>query len=346
MSYGEFTRELSREFGKVQSETKSPTVEDFDRATHRVIDRWIVEGRHEDLIAYMIENFDSIEGGDDEIRHLATELVKIGRADWLRKLYGPIVQCRCDHFFDRRALLAPHRLIPAPIRRALIRYSPQQRELERRKREVLAFMGEFRTYANAIPGASVSEIDRRIAAFEAGQDFEPRTVPIAADRMDEDVFWTLVSDACVASDTYQDAAAVIEASLAALKPSEIKQFQAILSRLLNRTYKWELWAVAYAERGGCSDDAFDYFREWLVLQGREVFERATADPLAWALDPAFAGTGQCETLSNAAPTAYQARTGKKMPAIASERPQEPSGTPWSEGDFAQSFPALAERFGV
>jgi hypothetical protein len=28
----------------------------------------------------------------------------------------------------------------------------------------------------------------------------------------------------------------------------------------------------------CSDDGFDYFRSWLMLQGRETFGRAVAAP--------------------------------------------------------------------
>lgn len=40
------------------------------------------------------------------------------------------------------------------------------------------------------------------------------------------------------------------------------------------SYKQDLWAVAYVVMGGCSDDSFDYFRFWLVAQGKETFEKA------------------------------------------------------------------------
>ncbi|MFC9245678.1 DUF4240 domain-containing protein [Streptomyces sp. NPDC057136] len=46
-----------------------------------------------------------------------------------------------------------------------------------------------------------------------------------------------------------------------------------------------LWAAAYVINGGCSDDGFDYFRGWLIAQGREVFERTAADPDALAEVP-------------------------------------------------------------
>ena len=43
-------------------------------------------------------------------------------------------------------------------------------------------------------------------------------------------------------------------------------------------HDWNLWGAAYLMKGGCSDDAFDYFRGWLVAQGRRTWERALRDP--------------------------------------------------------------------
>ena len=52
-------------------------------------------------------------------------------------------------------------------------------------------------------------------------------------------------------------------------------------------YFWGLWGVAYLVNGGCSDDGFEYFRNWLVLQDRDVFEAAVRHPdsLADVVDP-------------------------------------------------------------
>lgn len=43
------------------------------------------------------------------------------------------------------------------------------------------------------------------------------------------------------------------------------------------SYKQDLWAVAYVVMGGCSDDSLDYFRFWLVAQGKEIFYKALED---------------------------------------------------------------------
>ena len=44
------------------------------------------------------------------------------------------------------------------------------------------------------------------------------------------------------------------------------------------SYRSSLWAAVYVINGGCSHDGFDYFRGWLMLQGRETFGQAVADP--------------------------------------------------------------------
>ncbi|WP_411152717.1 DUF4240 domain-containing protein [Streptomyces sp. A30] len=51
-----------------------------------------------------------------------------------------------------------------------------------------------------------------------------------------------------------------------------------LSRLLADSCQNQLWATPYMINGGCSDDGFDYFRGRLIVQGRDPFEQALANP--------------------------------------------------------------------
>jgi hypothetical protein len=93
--------------------------------------------------------------------------------------------------------------------------------------------------------------------------------------------------------------------------TEIERFQQILRQFLDQSYRWDLWAVAYTARGGCGDDEFDYFRQWVILQGKDVYEAAMADPVEWALNFSFEGDLQCEELLSAAPNAYRSKAGPK-----------------------------------
>ncbi len=74
--------------------------------------------------------------------------------------------------------------------------------------------------------------------------------------------------------------------LSKLPAEECLDFHHWWGWMSRRAYRTDLWGAAYLVNGGCSDDGFQYFRWWLVLQGRAVYEAAIADPdsLAETLD--------------------------------------------------------------
>ena len=91
-----------------------------------------------------------------------------------------------------------------------------------------------------------------------------------------DEFWNHI---CATSEKNSDAHAErLAARLSTLPAEDIVDFQGWWDRMLSEAYQRDLWAVAYYANGGCSDDGFDYFRSWLVLQGREVFHAVVTDP--------------------------------------------------------------------
>src|SRR5262245_31843830 len=75
--------------------------------------------------------------------------------------------------------------------------------------------------------------------------------------------------------------------LAKLPAKEILDFDYWWDVALKEAYQWNLWGAAYLINGGCSDDGFEYFCRWLVLQGRDVFQKAVKSPdtLADVVDP-------------------------------------------------------------
>jgi hypothetical protein len=75
--------------------------------------------------------------------------------------------------------------------------------------------------------------------------------------------------------------------LAKLPPEEILDFGHWWWIVRCEAYNWNLWGAAYIINGGCSDDGFDYFRNWLVMKGRDVFQAAVTNPdtLAGVVDP-------------------------------------------------------------
>ncbi|WP_433797665.1 DUF4240 domain-containing protein [Actinoplanes sp. CA-252034] len=102
--------------------------------------------------------------------------------------------------------------------------------------------------------------------------------------MDEDEFWAVVEAARSGVDDTrtgegaEEVAERVDERLAAAGREAAVGFSLRYDLLAARSYDWSLWGAAYLMKGGCSDDAFDYFRGWLVAQGRTVWERAVEDP--------------------------------------------------------------------
>ncbi|MFI1201801.1 DUF4240 domain-containing protein [Streptomyces sp. BHT-5-2] len=163
--------------------------------------------------------------------------------------------------------------------------------------------------------------------------------------MDETDFWELIdgSRAAAGGDPEEQADALVE-RLLGLDPDRVVDFARHFEERYNRAYTWDLWAAAALMLDGASDDAFDYFRCWLIGQGRHVFEGALDDPdqLARLVGDFDEDTdGDAEELGYAADEAYEQLTGVVMPDLRlPPAPPEPLGGYLDFDDDA----ALAERF--
>ncbi|MFE6049234.1 DUF4240 domain-containing protein [Kitasatospora sp. NPDC056446] len=140
--------------------------------------------------------------------------------------------------------------------------------------------------------------------------------------MDTEQFWKLIEEARagVASPDDGDAVAERATALLARRPApEIIAAHQTLWGLMALSYRAPLWGAAYMINGGCSDDGFDYFRGWLIAQGRATFEQVIADPDALAGLPAVRAAAadgddiEGEDVLGIAWQAHQAATGEELP---------------------------------
>ncbi|MDX3524851.1 MULTISPECIES: DUF4240 domain-containing protein [Streptomyces] len=141
--------------------------------------------------------------------------------------------------------------------------------------------------------------------------------------MNKQQFWELIAaarDRAIAPHESEAVAREATSLLADRPVEEIVAAEQVLWDLMAESYTNPLWAAAYTANGGCSDDGFDYFRGWLIAQGREVFERAVADPDALAELPivqASAADGidlEGEDMLGIAWNAHIMATGDQLPA--------------------------------
>ncbi|MFJ5232385.1 DUF4240 domain-containing protein [Kitasatospora sp. NPDC088391] len=171
--------------------------------------------------------------------------------------------------------------------------------------------------------------------------------------MDETAFWQLVDDTrdTAAGDPDEQAEALVE-RLLRLTPDEVLDFARQFEARFQRAYTVELWGAAHLLLGGASEDSFDYFRCWLIGQGREVFEGAVHDPDALAgLVPDFDDEedGDAEELGYAADEAYERLTGLPLPDLGVRQPPVAQGVSFDFADdaaMAFRYPRLWELYGA
>ncbi|MGW2249854.1 DUF4240 domain-containing protein [Kitasatospora sp. NPDC001660] len=170
--------------------------------------------------------------------------------------------------------------------------------------------------------------------------------------MDETDFWQIIDETREAAEGDPDEQAdLLVERLLQLTPDDVIDFARLFEARFQRAYRYELWGAAALLLGGASDEAFDYFRYWLIGQGRDVFEGGLHEPDDLAdLLPEFdeEEDGEAEDLGYAADEAYEQLTGLPLPEVGGRPAGRPSGTPLDLDDpdaMAKRLPKLWERYG-
>ncbi len=162
-------------------------------------------------------------------------------------------------------------------------------------------------------------------------------------KMDEDVFWDLIQQSDHENQSSGEFLDVLQNKLEAMSATEIKKFKKYLLEKMDELYHWDIWALAYIVRGGCGDDAFDYFRAWVVSKGKENFEivknlqREKLQELFSSEDPQF------ESFMYVANDAYENKQSEMMsePRVKSQKIQ---GKEWNEEEICLKYPKICEMF--
>lgn len=149
--------------------------------------------------------------------------------------------------------------------------------------------------------------------------------------MDQDRFWSIVDD--VKDSPKPNVAIAVE--LRKLLPEEIISFQENMNRMRDQANRWDLWGAAYLMQGGCSDDAFEYFRLGLISKGKEIYENVLRNPDLLAdlelLNKHEELNG--ELFGYAVMQIYEELTGSKMPLPSGTNILEPEGEEWDFDDL-------------
>lgn len=177
----------------------------------------------------------------------------------------------------------------------------------------------------------------------------------AANPMQERVFWSYIAAAAgPGGDEHHTRR--LEIALTALPPAELIAFYNRYRLQFDRAETGELWAAGtLLNRGHGTDDGFEYFRNWLIGQGREVFEAALADPDSLAGVDVVAGDeaiAEWEAFAYVAAELYKRKTGTDIHDAMPPRPDgvAPSDSKFEWSDYtnevmAQRLPKLWAKYG-
>ena len=163
-------------------------------------------------------------------------------------------------------------------------------------------------------------------------------------KIDETVFWELIQAVRSGAPTTLERFEALGETLRAFKAAEIKRFASQYAKLMKTLYHWNVWALAYAARGGCSDAAFEAFRAWLILEGDpDLVALAVEDPGKAAArvprEPDLPDGPGLQVIADS----YFLRKGSKL-TLPSIEMDKPKGKEWIEEDFDQQFPTLVEHY--
>ncbi|MDO6814060.1 DUF4240 domain-containing protein [Tenacibaculum soleae] len=99
-----------------------------------------------------------------------------------------------------------------------------------------------------------------------------------SEMLDETIFWNIV-DSSVKNTKNQDAQErFLVKEIEKLTPKQMIGFRLRTDKLLYDTYNSEMWCAGYIMNGGCSDDGFEYFRNWIISRGKDTYYKAKENP--------------------------------------------------------------------
>ena len=162
--------------------------------------------------------------------------------------------------------------------------------------------------------------------------------------MDEDRFWSIIDKSRnTSSGHYEEQINNLKNILVSLEPLEIEKFDNTFTALLAASYDWKLWGAAYVINGGCSDDCFDYFRQYLIAHGKDKFYQTLKDPESCVNWIKSEEEEEWEGLKYSAMDAYKQKTGKVIPKTFTPN-FELKGKEFDEETVDKQYPKLAKKF--
>lgn len=109
-------------------------------------------------------------------------------------------------------------------------------------------------------------------------NFDTSQLTKTAEMIDEDLYWAIIAKSLKQTNNQDDQEQFLIKEIGNLTPIKMIGFRLRTDKLLYDTYNSEMWCAGYIMNGGCSDDGFEYFRNWVISRGKETYYKAKENP--------------------------------------------------------------------
>lgn len=167
------------------------------------------------------------------------------------------------------------------------------------------------------------------------------------DLMDESQFWEIIETTkTTGGDDYERQQQCLATELLRLHPNEIIQFANRFRYFRGMANSWDLCGAIYIINGGCGDDAFNDFREWVIAQGKDFFSRTISNPSSLInVEAEKIVETDWEGFGYVPAEVFKKLTGQEMPYPFKED-LDIKGEEWDEDgdDLQKRFPQLYAKY--
>ena len=193
-------------------------------------------------------------------------------------------------------------------------------------------------------------LDKLFGGKKSEKNEPPKNVNFTstAELMDEERFWKIIQTVKDNSQgDYEQQYEELEKKLHTLTPDDIILFANRFRFFRGQANTWELWGAIYIIQGGCGDDSFNDFREWVIGQGKDFYFKTLNNPetLAELENEFIEETSEFEGLGYVPSTVFKEITGQEMPYPFQEN-HDTTGKVWVEesDDLKNMFPKIYAKY--
>ncbi len=192
--------------------------------------------------------------------------------------------------------------------------------------------------------------DKLFGGVKKGSNVEPpkNTNFTSSDELiDEAQFWKIIETTESNSNgDFEEQQKELANELRKLTPDGIILFDNRFRYFRGQANTWNLWGAIYIIHGGCGNDSFNDFREWVIGQGEDFYYRTIKDPESLVeYDTDRMNEIEWEGLGYVSSAVFEEITGQEIPYLFKEQ-LKTTGTEWAEDgdDLKNMFPKLYAKF--